>query len=241
MPVSPPHLVAALAVTFLAATVQGTIGIGLGMLSVPILTLVDPTLTPVPQLIVTLPLTVAMFRGERQSVEWRSVLTTALARVPGIAVGIVLLSVAAEEVLDAMIGGIVLGAVVVIATGVTVTRNRTSEIVAGAVSGATGTISSIGGPPLALLYRNDTGPTVRSNLAAIFFVGISMILVARSATGHVSWTDLQVAAWLAPMVAAGYLLSRRLTGRVEGGLLRAAILVVSAAAAVGLLVRTAVG
>lgn len=238
MPASAPAMVAALVVTFVAALVQGTIGIGLGMLSVPILTLIDPVLAPVPQLLITLPLTVAMFRGERHAVEWRPVIRVAAARIPGILLGIWLLSMAGQRLLEGMIGLIVLGAVAVIASGVTVHRNRVSELVAGAISGTTGTIASIGGPPLALLYRNDSGPTMRSNLSAIFAAGISMILVARAVSGHLSTSDLVVALWLAPMVWLGYLGAQHLHGRVEGPLLRVATLSLCAAAALGLMVRT---
>ena len=241
MPVDGLILAAALVVTFLAAIVQGTIGIGLGMLSVPVLLLLDPILAPVPQLIVTFPLTVAMLNGERHAIEWRAVARVAAARIPGIGVGILLVSLADQQLLSVLIAVTVLIAVAVVASGVSVHRNRASELVAGVVSGTTATISSIGGPPLALLYRRDSGPQVRANLAAIFFVGIIMILLARAATGHIVSSDLVVSLWLAPVVAAGYLISRRLHGRVEGRPLRVGILVVSALAALGLLVRTVTG
>lgn len=238
MPVAPEVLVVALAVTFVAAAVQGTIGIGLGMLSVPVLTLVDPTLTPVPQLIVTLPLTLAMTRSERHAIDWRGVGRLSLARIPGIGAGIWLLSVADDRTLNGVIGGIVLFAVAVIASGVTIHRNRTSEIIAGMTSGATGTVSSIGGPPLALLYRRDTGPAMRSNISAIFVVGLAMMLTARALSGNVSTSDLMVALWLAPTVWAGYMASRAIRARMEGPLLRAGILAVSALAGLGLVIES---
>jgi uncharacterized protein len=241
VPVDLPVLLVALAVTFVATVVQGSIGIGLGMLSVPVLTLVDPVLTPVPQLLVTIPLTLAMLKGERQAIEWKPVARVAAARIPGIGLGIWLLGLADQRLLDGMIGLIVLAAVGLIASGITVHRNHTSEVVAGVLSGTTGTISSIGGPPLALLYRRDTGPAVRSNLAAIFFIGILMMVGARAVSGHVAGTDVMVALWLFPMVAAGFLTARRLHGRIEGGPLRVGILAVSTLAALGLLLRALFG
>lgn len=231
----------AVVVTLVATIVQGTIGIGLGMLSVPVLTLVHPDLAPVPQLIITLPLTLMMLRQERRDLDWAAVTRVVIARIPGIGAGIVLLSTFGERLLDGLTGLIVLAAVALIASGVTVHRNRASEVVAGVISGATGTISSIGGPPLALLYRNDTGPTVRSNLAAIFFVGLLMMLAARAASGHVARTDLEVALWLLPAVAVGWLVSRKLKSRVDGRLLRVGILAISAVAGLGLVVTTLAG
>lgn len=241
MPVDLPVLLVALTVTFLATVVQGTIGLGFGMLSVPVLTLVDPVLTPVPQLIITLPLAVMMLEGERHAVEWKAVTRVTAARMIGIGVGIWLLTLADERLLDGLIGLTVLLAVAAIISGVTVHRNHTSEIVAGMVSGTAGTISSIGGPPLALLYRRDSGASVRSNLAAIFLLGNAMILAARTISGHVAGTDLVVALWLLPVVGAGLLLARHLHGRVEGGVLRVGILAVSAMAAIGLVARAFLG
>ncbi len=112
---------------------------------------------------------------------------------------------------------------------------------AGAISGTNGTIASIGGPPLALLYRYNSAPTMRSSLSAIFAVGISVILAARAVPGHVATSDLVVALWLAPVVWPGYLLARRLQGRVEGARLRMAILTLCAVAALGPVVRTLIG
>lgn len=238
MPVDPATLVVALVITFLAAIVQGTIGIGLGLLSVPVLTLIDPVLTPVPQLIATLPMTMMMSGGEAHAIEWRAVGRVVAARVPGIAIGIGLLAIADDHLLDGLIGASVLLAVIIIASGVTIHRNRTSELVAGVVSGATATISSIGGPPLALLYRRESGSAVRANLATIFFFGILMTVAARAFSGHVSSTDLWVSLWLAPVVVAGYLVARRLHAKMEGRALRASILAVSALSGAGLLVRS---
>lgn len=241
VPVDLPVLLVALVVTFVATVIQGTIGVGLGMLSVPVLTLLDPVLTPVPQLLVTIPLTLAMLNGERQAIEWGAVARVAAARIPGIGLGIWLLGLADQRLLDGMIGLIVLAGVGVIASGITVHRNHASELVAGVMSGTTGTISSIGGPPLALLYRRDTGPAVRSNLAAIFFIGILMMVAARAVSGHVAGTDLVVALWLFPVVAAGFFTARHLHGRIEGAPLRTGILVVSTVAALGLLFRAVAG
>jgi hypothetical protein len=58
--VSAVALIAALIVTFFAASIQGVVGVGLAMVSVPILALIDPSLAPVPQLLITIPPTISM-------------------------------------------------------------------------------------------------------------------------------------------------------------------------------------
>src|SRR5690606_6096198 len=202
-------LVVAVFVTFVATVVQGTVGLGLGLLSVPILTLVDPVLTPVPQLIITVPLTLMMLNGESHAIEWPAVVRVSTARVVGIGAGIGLLTIADERLLDIMIGLAVLLAVAIISSGGTVRRHRTSQIVAGVISGTSGTISSIGGPPLALLFRRESGSFVRANLAAIYLIGLLMMIAARAISGYVAGKDVVIALWLAPAVFIGYLVARR--------------------------------
>ena len=57
-------LTLALVITAIAAMLQGSVGLGFAMVSVPLLSLIDPRLAPVPQLLVSLPLALAMaWRG----------------------------------------------------------------------------------------------------------------------------------------------------------------------------------
>ena len=55
MPVSVAELVIALVITAAGAFVQGTIGVGFGIVSVPLLSLINPVLAPVPQLLLVSP------------------------------------------------------------------------------------------------------------------------------------------------------------------------------------------
>lgn len=239
LPVELAALVAALAITFFAATVQGLVGIGLGVLSVPLLTLIDPVLTPVPQMLVTLPLATGMFLADRDVVEWAAVVRISLGRLPGVAIGLWLLAVANDRVLDGVIGAIVIGTVVLLAAGLSIPRTAQTEAAAGMAAGAAGTVSSIGGPAIALLYRDHSGPVVRGNLGAIMMIGIVTMIVARAATGHIVVTDLEAAVCLTPAVGLGLVAARRLSRHIDGGpALRLAILAVSGAAGSSLLVRS---
>ena len=262
LPVAPELLAAAFAVTIAAATLQGTIGFGFSILSVPILSLLDPRLAPVPQLLVTIPLTLAMAVRERHAIEPRSLVYVLAGKVPGAGVGVLLLKLASPRMLDGLLAGIVLVAVALLARGgpgvpsVTRTgagsdtddhlasiaprtahRTRLGELVAGVGAGMMGLIASMSGPPLALLYRQDAGATVRANLAAIFVAGSAVTLTARVVSAEIAWSDVIVSLWLLPAVGAGWMVSRWLAGRVEGKALRLAILGVASLAAVGLLGR----
>lgn len=240
MEASLPALVIALVVTMVAAAVQSTVGIGFAVISVPILGLLDSDLAPVPQLLVTLPLTWAMIWRERYDVDLSGVGWILLGRLPGLIIGIALLKSFSERALDFVIGVIVLGAILVLSTGLSLGRTRITQVGAGTVSGVTGLVASIGGPPLALLYRDAKGAVLRASLAAVFTIGITMSIAGRAATGEVDETDVKVALVLFPAMVVGFFLGSRYRTRLEGRPLRIAILVISAAAAVGLIIKALV-
>ena len=233
-------LIIALIVTFIAAAIQGVVGVGFAMVSVPILALINPSLAPVPQLLITLPLTVLMAWRERHHIDLSGVGWIIGGRIPGAIIGVGLLAVASQQTLDIAIALVVLGAVVIIASGFHVKRTPLSEFSAGLASGVSGFIASIGGPPIALLYTRDDGPTVRSNLAAIFTIGLLITISARALTGNITLSDVRVAAFLFPALVAGYLVSFRFRNRVSQGAVRNAILLLSLVGAIGLIIRAVV-
>ena len=57
---TPVEIIIALVVSMIGAALQGVVGFGFGVFSVPILTIVNPELTPIPQLILALPLTTSI-------------------------------------------------------------------------------------------------------------------------------------------------------------------------------------
>lgn len=234
---SPIAIVVALIVTFAAAVVQGVVGLGFAMVSVPILAFIDPSLAPVPQLLITFPLTIRMAWSERSHVEMQGIGWIIGGRIPGALIGIALLAVATQQTLEITIAIAVIGAVAIIASGVHVRRTPVSEFGAGLVSGVSGLVAAIGGPPLALLYSKDDGPTVRSNLAAIFTIGLTITLIARSLSGNITGEDVRVALILFPALVAGYLVSIRFKDRISQPLMRRAILILSFLGAIGLIFR----
>ncbi len=142
----------ALIITAGAASVQGTVGLGFAMVSVPLLSLIHPSLAPVPQLLMVLPLTVTMAWRERHAIDLRGFWWIIGGRIPGAFLGVALLTVASQRILDMFIALTVLGAVAVMAKGVHVKRTRGTKFAAGVGSATTGVIASIGGPPVALEY-----------------------------------------------------------------------------------------
>lgn len=235
---SPLDWAIALLVTFIAALIQGVVGLGFAMVSVPILALIDPSLAPVPQLLVTLPLTLSMAWRERSHLTLHGLGWLVAGRFGGAAVGVALLAWASQSTLELAIAILVLAAAGIIAFGFQVRRTPPNQFGAGVFSGVSGMVASIGGPPLALLYARDEGPVIRSNLATVFVIGVSITIVARIVSGNMSWQDVQTAAALFPALAGGYLVSLALRDSIPQTVLRATILALSVLGAVGLLLRS---
>ncbi len=224
-----------------AAAVQGTIGLGFNIVSVPVMSLINPLLAPVPSLILSLPQTVASVAREHTGVDRSGVMWIMAGRLPGAAIGVWLLSIATDRLLDLMIGSLVLVAVVILASGIHVHRNRSIEFSAGVFAGVASYVSTIGGPPMALLYSRSEGATVRSTLGLIFFVGTSVTVIVRILAGDITRTDWVLGLSLLPAAGIGFSLSSLLKERAVPSKLRISILIISAVAAGALLVRAAVG
>ena len=222
--VSPWILILGIVVTYLAATVQATIGFGFSLICVPVLSLVEPSLAPVPQLFALAPLTIGMAWRERGSMDLKGVSWVLLGRVFGAGLGVYCLSVASKSMLNILIGGIVLLAVLLVWQKPQFKRMPVTEICAGTVSGMGALISSIGGPMLALLYRNESGAVLRSSMAAIFVIGLMITFGARITSGHISLQDLWIGLCFMPPALLGLRTSSSFLQLVEGSILRWTIL-----------------
>lgn len=228
-------------VVVVAAALQGSIGFGLAVLSVPILTVVDPVFTPIPILILSLFVGAGTLVRERGDLDLDGLGWVISGRVPGALLGAWVLSIATERALGIVIGVIVLLAVGVLSSGLSVRLSRSSRVIAGLISGFSGTSAGIGGPPIALLYGRQAGPVVRSTLGAIFTIGITVNLLILTAVGVLTSSDIGVAVLLSPAMILGFLISGWLRPHMDGERVRIWILAVSSVAAVSLLVTSIAG
>ncbi|MBK8013122.1 MAG: sulfite exporter TauE/SafE family protein [Deltaproteobacteria bacterium] len=240
-PVTPGLFAAALAITLAAAALQGTIGVGFSVVSVPLLVLIDRRLAPVPQLLMAVPLVLLMALRERRAIDAKSVVRASIGRVPGAALGAVLLSVASAETLDFAVALIVILSAGLIGGGVRLRRRPSTEVGAGFLSGVTGVVASMGGPPVALLFVGERPSVVRANLAAIYSVGVFVSVGARVAADAITWTDVTMALWLMPGLFGGLLVSRFFVRRVNAASVARAVLIVCVLAGCALVVRAAGG
>ena len=115
---------------------------------------------------------------------------------------------------------------------------RGTLITAGLVSGFSGTATSIGGPPMAILYQDRPPRQIRTTLAVYFMVGAALSLAGLALAGQLEPHKALLAACLAPVLPFGAVLGRTLRTRLHQQHVRGAVLLVCAASAVVLLVRS---
>jgi len=234
-------LVEFLAATLAVATgalIQASTGIGAGFIIVPILAWIDVRLVPGPVVLASIALTVLMSVRERAAIDRNHLPTVLFGLIPGALAGAFALSRIPAERLGALFGVMILLALVMSISGLRVVLSRASALVGGIVAGAMGASSGFGAPPLAIIYQHQSGPQIRSTLAVIFTVASLLILLALRLFGMFGLTELRLGFALIPGFLLGYLLSRRMTTKLDQRGLRPVILGISGIAGVLLIWRS---
>jgi uncharacterized membrane protein YfcA len=232
--VSAPELLVAGTTVAVAACVQGAVGFGLSLLAVPVLLLVDPALVPVPLIVASLTINVGSSYRNRGGID-RGVRWALVGSVPGTVLGAYAIATLPQRPLAITFGALVLAAVVVSASGLEVEPTAGSLLAAGVISGFTGTASSIGGPPIALMYQRAHGSILRGTLALYFLVGSVLSLAMLGLFGKLGARELDESALLAPFILAGFACSGPAAKVLDRGRTREAVLVVSTVSAVVLI------
>ena len=129
-------------------------------------------------------------------------------RLPGSVVGALLLVLLPERGLAILLALVVLGGVALTSFGWVPLPHRRNLVVAGAASGVLGTATSIGGPPMALVWQGNSGAELRSTMSCFFLVGSIISIAVLTVAGAVNSHTATLFAFLAPATVLGFLLSR---------------------------------
>ena len=234
-----PIVLAVVAATLIVgAAVQGLVGLGLGLVAAPVTMMLEPALMPDLLLWLAMLYPLITLAREHDDIDWRGLAWSVAARVPGTAVGIYLLTVFSNRTLGIAVALMVLVSVATTAKSMVVPVNRSSLVTAGFASGVTGTATSIGGPPLAILYQHRSAEQIRSTLGVYFVVGAALSLVGLAIGGGLEQSTFVLAMALTPFLLVGLAITRVLRGLVPRERVRVAVLVVCTASALVLLVRS---
>jgi uncharacterized membrane protein YfcA len=229
-------VLAALVVVF-AACVQASVGFAYALLAAPLLQLVSPELVPGPMLVSSFMLSSLTAWRERSSIDRRGVGTALIGRVPGAVLAGFAIGMLPARTYDVVFGSIVLAAVLLSLWSKGVRPTTPALLVAGFASGIMGTLTSVGGPPIALVYQHAKGPEIRSTLNCYFAIGcLISIAVLVHAEQFERWHLLMGLASM-PLVGFGFYLSRFTRDRLDGPRLRPAVLWLAALSSLAVVVK----
>ena len=94
-------------------------------------------------------------------------------------------------------------------------RNTLNSFFAGTFSGIFGMIAAIGGPPVALLYRNTKSQEFRPSLNSVFSIGILITLSLLILSGNLYVDHLLLFMLFLPVVLVGIRVSSSLFSKVS--------------------------
>lgn len=224
-------------VIFLAACLQASSGFGMGMLAAPVIAIVNPALLPATLILLALLVTVLVTVRERQSLDLRGTGWALVGRVPGSFLGAWLVTALSRQGLAWMVVAVVLTGLVLAGRGWAPRPVRVNLIAAGAASGIMGTATSIGGPPMALVWQGHHGPRLRGTMSAFFMVGSSISMLMLWIAGAVTEDILLLALWMVPAAVGGYAASRFINRFLNPARLKALALGASAVGSVLLILQ----
>ena len=222
-------------VVAIAATLQGSTGIGFNMFAAPIVALIEPAFLPGPLLLLAAMVSLGVMLREFRAIDVRGVCYSLAGRLPASFLAGYSMALAPPSGFAFFFSALVLAAVGVSIAGGTVHPSRKNLLLAGVASGYMGTITSIGAPPMALIYQHSPGPRVRATISAFFVVGVVFSLGALATFGHFGAAHVIMSLQLIPSLLIGFLVSGPMARFVDKGRVRVAVLSISTLSALVLL------
>ena len=236
---TPTHAVLALLIFAAGACVQGAVGFGANLLAAPFLILLSERFVPGPVVVASCVLNLLVTRRHLGTVAVDPTVRTAMVgQVTGTLMAGGVLALLPSDSLSVLFALLVLVAVGLSSVGLRLRPTARNLAGAGLASGFMGTVSGIGGPPIALAYLELQGPRLRATLAQFFLVGNLVAIPTLIAVGKLSREQVVPCLILIPGAVLGYAGSGWLAGHIDRRTARPVILSLSMGAAVAVLVRT---
>ncbi|MCH7505233.1 sulfite exporter TauE/SafE family protein [PVC group bacterium] len=231
------HYVGAILAIVFGATVQASVGLGAGLIAVPILLLINPVFVPAPIILASLILTSQMAYRGRREFHPTEVIPDLIGIFIGAIFGVALVRVVDSKLLGFIFSIIILLAVVLSIKGNRIQKTRKNQVLIGTISGFMGSTTGIGAPPLALMYQDEPGNRLRALLAFLFFFGSLGMLAVMWLGGLWGMKHFVIGILLAPGMLIGYWISPRLSAFLDQGRIRTVVLGICSVSAVTLVIK----
>jgi uncharacterized membrane protein YfcA len=220
------------------AVVQGAVGMGVGLVAAPVVTLLDPTLMPGSLLVAGFFMPAMSLATEHRHVDPRVGWLFA-GRLAGTLPGVLIVAALPPERLAVAVGILTLVAVGLTLHTFVLPTTPATLVGAGFFSAVGATTAAIGGPPIGLVYQRSDPRTFRSTMSLVFVVGSLLSMGALALAGQMSLREMLTGLAFFPFFAGGFLLSLPLRKRLQGRVFRYSALAVITASALAVLVRAA--
>ena len=214
----------------LGCWIQTALGFGMAVFAAPILVMVEPLWVPAVITFTALLLSILNTWDQKHSLQAKQLYIPMLTRIPGTLIGAWLLMQLTIFWLQVCVAICVLLAVLVSYFGKQFPYTPTRLAIASFVSGITGTTTSIGGPPMALVMQHGDPKTVRANLSFFFVYSCSVSIAAYAYMGLLTDTILLVSLSLIPVCIIGFILGKKTQPYVDAGRFRPLLLTLCACA-----------
>ena len=224
-------LLYALVIISLGTVLQTWFGIGLGLIAGPLLFLINPAFVPTSILVSGFVLSCLVVYKSRHNLGWQRILPAIVARIPGSWFGAILLTLISTRMLAIFFGCALLFATLLSWKTVTLKTNRLNLMIGGFFSGVIGTSTSVGGPPIALVYQQQTRHQTRNELAVFFLIGTPVSLLMLWLEGRINQQQIELTTMLLPGVLVGYSVAKRFEEKINIQSAKPALLVISALSA----------
>jgi uncharacterized membrane protein YfcA len=209
-----PFLICAV-VACIAGMVRGFAGFGAAMVMTPIFSaLYGPAVGVALCLMLEIAVALPVVPGVLGLVDWRRIGLMLVAAAVGVPLGNLVLTWAEPEPMRWAISAIVLGAVVLLASGWRYKGKPrpATTLAAGVSSGFLNGLAGMAGPPIAFYYLagQENAAHVRANLTT-YFVFVDLVAIATFASRSlIDWNTAVLALFLAPAVMLGGVLGAKL-------------------------------
>ena len=223
-------------VVLIGACLQGAGGIGFGMFVGPVLAIGRPDLVPGPVLVLAGLLSMMSAVREFRAIDFPVLGYSLAGRIPASIAGGMLFALLPVRVMSIVFALLILTAVGLSLRGWRVQGRAQNYILAGAVSGFMGTITSVGAPPMAIVYQQFSPPRLRATIGAFFVAGAVGSLAVLASVGRFGFTELRLGLSLVVPMVIGFALSNIVVSRLDRATTRMALLGLSGASALALLV-----
>ena len=224
-------------IVIIGSIIQGSLSVGFALMVTPILIIIEPAFIPGPVMICRLFLSILIIIKEHRSIDFKDIKISIIGRIFGTLLAAFVILIISEELFGIIFGGFIFLAVIFSFNKSKLHPSKPLLLLAGFLSGLMGTITSIGGPPMGLVYQNKEGPIIRGTLSGFFLIGSIFSIIILAIIGKIKIYELQLFFIIIPPLMVGFFLSFFTSKLLDKGYIRYAILIVCTISASAVIIK----